>query len=142
LTLNGPESDLSLSLGFSRTERTDSLPGSTGDSRSTESSANLTKAFPLPASWNLPGGLRTRLTYTRTETQGYVSNLAASTLRSRLTDNGRNQFIINADTDLADDVSFSLQASRVVTFDRNFNRRFTQTLISAVLNIQFFGGAL
>jgi hypothetical protein len=28
-----------------------------------------------------------------------------------------------------------------VTFDRNFNRRFTQTLISAVLNIQFFGGA-
>jgi hypothetical protein len=142
LTLNGPESDLSLSLGFARTERTDSLPGSTGDSRSTESSANLTKAFPLPASWHLPGGLRTRLTYTRTETQGYVSNLAASTLRSRLTDNGRNQFIINADTDLADDVSFSLQASRVVTFDRNFNRRFTQTLISAVLNIQFFGGAL
>jgi len=142
LTLNGPESDLSLSLGFARTERTDSLPGSTGDSRSTESTANLTKAFPLPASWNLPGGLRTRLTYTRTETQGYVSNLAASTLRSRLTDNGRNQFIINADTDLADDVSFSLQASRVVTFDRNFNRRFTQTLISAVLNIQFFGGAL
>ena len=46
------------------------------------------------------------------------------------------------DTDLADDISFSLQASRVVTFDRNFNRRFTQTLISAVLNIQFFGGAL
>jgi hypothetical protein len=133
---------VSLTLGFARTDRADSLPGSAGESRSTESSANLTKAFPLPASWKLPGGLRTRFTYTRTETQSYVSNLAASTLRSRLTDNGRNQFIMNADTDLADDVSFSLQASRVVTFDRNFNRRFTQTLISAVLNIQFFGGAL
>jgi hypothetical protein len=142
LTMNGLASDLSLTLGFARSERTDSLPGSAGESRSTESSADLTKAFPLPASWNLPGGLRTRLSYSRTETQSYVSNLAASTLRSRLTDNGRNQFSINADTDLADDVSFSLQASRVVTFDRNFNRRFTQTLISAVLNIQFFGGAL
>ena len=142
LTMNGLANDLSLSLGFTRTDRTDSLPGSAGESRSTEVSTDLTKAFPLPASWNLPGGLRTRLSYTRTETQSYVSNLAASTLRSRLTDNGRNQFSINADTDLADDVSFSLQASRVVTFDRNFNRRFTQTLISAVLNIQFFGGAL
>jgi hypothetical protein len=59
-----------------------------------------------------------------------------------LTDNGRSQIILNADTNLADDISFSLQASRVVTFDRNFNRRFTQTLLSAVLNIQFFGGAL
>lgn len=142
LTMTGLASDLSLTLGFARTDRTDSLPGSAGESRSTESSADLTKAFPLPASWNLPGGLRTRLFYRRTETQSYVSNLAASTLRSRLTDNGRNEFSINADTDLADDVSFSLQASRVVTFDRNFNRRFTQTLISAVLNIQFFGGAL
>jgi hypothetical protein len=142
LTLNGPGNDLSLTLGFARTERADSLPGSAGESRSNDATAQIRKAFPLPASWNLPGGLRTQFTYQRAETRSYVSNLAASSLRSRLTDNGRNQFSINADTDLADDVSFSLQASRVVTFDRNFNRRFTQTLISAVLNIQFFGGAL
>ena len=82
------------------------------------------------------------LSYPRTETQSYVSNLAALSQRSRLTDNGRSQISLNADTNLADDISFSLQASRVVTFDRNFNRRFTQTLLSAVLNIQFFGGAL
>ena len=104
--------------------------------------ADLTKAFPLPASGKLPGGLRTRLSYRRDETQSYVSNLAAVSQRSRLTDNGRSQIILNADTNLADDISFSLQASRMVTFDRNFNRRFTQTLLSAVLNIQFFGGAL
>ncbi len=142
LTMNGPGDDLSLTLGFSRADRSDSLPGSAGESRSTDATAQVTKAFPLPASWALPGGLRTRLYYQRTETQSYVSNLASSSLRSRLTDNGRNSISINADTDLADDITFSLQASRVVTFDRNFNRRFTQTLISAVLNIQFFGGAL
>jgi hypothetical protein len=43
---------------------------------------------------------------------------------------------------VAENATFSVQASRVVTFDRNFNQRFTQTLLSAVLNIQFFGGAL
>jgi hypothetical protein len=82
------------------------------------------------------------VSYLRTETRSYVSNVAASTSRSRLTDNGRTAVSLNADTDLADNMTFSLQASRVVTFDRNFNRRFTQTVLSAVLNIQFFGGAL
>jgi hypothetical protein len=141
LSFTGPGDDLSVTFGFTRTDRADSLPGSAGESRSTDGSARIAKAFPLPASWNLPGGLRTQLFYQRTETRSYVSNLAASSLRSRLTDNGQNRFSLNADTDLADDISFSLQASRVVTFDRNFNRRFTQTLFSAVLNIQFFGGA-
>ena len=142
LSVLGPGNDLSLTLGFTRSDRADSLPGSAGESRSKEGTADITKAFPLPKSWQLPGGLRTRLSYRRTETRSYVSNLAALSERSRLTDNGRSDISLNADTDLAENVSFSFQASRVVTFDRNFNRRFTQTLISAVLNIQFFGGAL
>jgi hypothetical protein len=142
VTFTGPENDLSLSFGFTRSERTDSLPGSAGESRSSDGTADITKAFPLPASWKLPGGLRTRFSYQRAETRSYVSNLASTSLRSRLTDNGRSAVSLNADTDLAENMSFSLQASRVVTFDRNFNRRFTQTLVSAVLNIQFFGGAL
>ncbi|MCC6417495.1 MAG: hypothetical protein IT429_04535, partial [Gemmataceae bacterium] len=142
LTISGPESDLSLTLGFTRSTRTDSLPGSAGESRSSDGTAHLTKAFPLPSAWDLPGGLRTRLSYQRAETRSYVSNLASTSLRSRLTDNGRTAVSLNADTDLAENMSFSVQASRVVTFDRNFNRRFTQTVVSAVLNIQFFGGAL
>jgi hypothetical protein len=104
-------------------------------------SADLTKSFGLPESWQLRSGLRTRLAYQRTATTSYVSNIAAVGSRSRLTDNGRHAFTFNADTDLAQDLTFSLQGSRVVTFDRNFNRRFTQTVFSAVLNIQFFGGA-
>ena len=141
-TLFGTSDGLSLSLGYSRSDRVDSLPGSVGESRSSDATADVTRAFPLPASWQLPGGMRARLSYQRTETRSYVSNVAASSLRSRLTDNGRTAVSLNADTDLSDNTTFSLQASRVVTFDRNFNRRFTQTVLSAVLNIQFFGGAL
>jgi hypothetical protein len=62
--------------------------------------------------------------------------------RSRLSDNGRRAFNVNADTDLAENMSGSLTVSRVLTFDRQFDRRFTQTVISAVLNLQFFAGEL
>jgi hypothetical protein len=82
------------------------------------------------------------MSYQRAETQSYVSNAAAASARSRLTDNGRTAFSMNADTDVAENVTFSLQGSRVVTFDRNFNRRFTQVIVSTVFQIQFFGGAL
>jgi len=140
LTFVGPSNDLAITLAFTRSNRADSLPGSAGESHTTDATADLTKAFPLPASWKLPSGLRTRLSYTQIETQSYVSNLASFSQRSRLTDNGRDALSLNADTDLAENISFSLQASRVVTFDRNFNQRFTQTLLSAVLNIQFFSG--
>ena len=66
----------------------------------------------------------------------------AAGARSRLTDNGRHAFSLNADSDVADNMTPSLQGSRVVTFDRNFNRRFNQMVLSAVLQVQFFGGAL
>ncbi len=49
-------------------------------------------------------------------------------------------FNFNADTDVAENMTFSLQGSRVVTFDRNFNRRFVQTVITAVFQLQFFAG--
>jgi hypothetical protein len=56
---------------------------------------------------------------------------------SRITDNGRYTFNIGADTEVSQSVSFSLTGARTVTFDENFNRRFTQTVISAVMNLQF-----
>jgi hypothetical protein len=36
---------------------------------------------------------------------------------------------------------FTLQGSRVVTYDNNFNRRNTQLVLSTVLQVQFFGDA-
>jgi len=32
--------------------------------------------------------------------------------------------------------------SRVESFDRNLNRRFTQTVLSAVMHLQFYAGEL
>ena len=58
----------------------------------------------------------------------------------RHTDNGRRSFSLTADTDVAENAVFSLQGSRVTSFDRNFNRRITQTVLSAVLQLQFFPG--
>ncbi|MBV6522413.1 MAG: hypothetical protein MNPFHGCM_02561 [Gemmatimonadaceae bacterium] len=134
--------NLTLSGAFARSERTDSLPGSVGVSSSSDLTTEVSRAFSLPESWDFQSNLRTRLSYQRSESQSYVSNVAAAASRSRLTDNGRTSFSFNADTDVADNMTFSVQGSRVVTFDRNFNRRFTQVIVSAVLQIQFFGGAL
>ena len=69
-------------------------------------------------------------------------NTASETNRSRLSDNGRRAFNLNADTDFADNLTGSFTMSRVISFDNNFNRRFTQTVITAVLNIRFFAGEL
>jgi len=70
-----------------------------------------------------------------------VSNAAVFGSRSRLTDNGRRALNINLDTDVAENMNFSLQGARVTTFDRNLDRRIVQTLISAVFQMQFFAGA-
>ena len=37
------------------------------------------------------------------------------------------------DADVAENATLSLQGSRIVNFDRNLNRRLTQTVITAVL---------
>ena len=59
-----------------------------------------------------------------------------------LTDNGRRAFSFSADTEVAENLSSSFVFSRVESFDLNLNRRFTQTVLSAVLHLQFFGGEL
>jgi hypothetical protein len=48
---------------------------------------------------------------------------------------------LNADADLSETLVFTLQGSRVVTYDNNFNRRNNQFVLSTVLQVQFFGDA-
>ncbi|HJU74986.1 MAG TPA: cell surface protein SprA, partial [Gemmatimonadaceae bacterium] len=133
---------LSLQATFAATFRTDTLPGAVTDGRANDLSVELGKPFPLPASWRAQSPLRVRATYQETSARSVVSNAAVSTQRSRLTDNGRRVVGLSADADIATDMTFGLQASQLVSFDRNFNRRFTQTVLSAVLELKFFGGAL
>ncbi len=133
---------VSLQASLATTYRTDTLPGAVTRARAQDLSLDLGRPFALPASWRARSALRARASYQETTASSVVSNVAVAGQRSRLTDNGRRVLALTADADLATDMTFGLQASRLVSFDRNFNRRFTQTVLSAVLELKFFGGSL
>jgi hypothetical protein len=94
----------------------------------------------LPADWKPRSDLRTRVSYQKSQGQNFVVNPLALTGESRLTDNGRRAFSMSADTDVAENLSSSFVISRVESFDRNLNRQFTQTVLSAVMHLQFYAG--
>jgi hypothetical protein len=66
----------------------------------------------------------------------------ADTAVKRIADNGRWALNARAETDVAENASFSLSASRTVTYDEVNDRRFTQFVLSAVLQLEFFAGEL
>ncbi len=134
--------EVSLQASLATTFRTDMLPGAVTRARGQQISIDLGKPFALPSSWRARSPLRARASFQETTARSEVSNVAVEAQRSRLSDNGRRVISLSADADLASDMTFGLQASQLVSFDRNFNRRFTQTVLSAVLELKFFGGAL
>ncbi|NUQ21194.1 MAG: hypothetical protein HOQ09_09560, partial [Gemmatimonadaceae bacterium] len=134
-TITWPFGDLSTTGGFSWSVRDDSLPGSATHGFTNERSADVGRSWKLPSSWNARSPLRTRLGWQEQRTK----NALAGTARN-LTDNGRRVFSLSADTDLNETMSFSIQGSRTGTIDRNYNRRFDQTVITAALQLQFFSG--
>ena len=133
---------LTTSAGYTLTTRTDSLPGSIADGRAEDMSVDVGKAFRLPKSlgFTFEGDIRTRVGYQQTRASTYISDFARIG-SSRLADNGRSAVSMNADADLSETLVFTLQGSRVVTYDNNFNRRNTQFVLSTVLQVQFFGDA-
>ena len=142
LSLTWAPGELTTTAGYSQRRQVDSLPGSVTNGRAREASAEIGRTFALPSDWNVRSGLRTRIGFQQTHTASYVQNLFASGRRSRLTDNGRQAFTLNADADVAENATLSIQGSRIVNFDRNLNRRLTQTVVTAVLQMQFFAGDL
>ena len=133
---------LTSSAGYTVTTRSDSLPGSVADGKSEEMSVDVGRAFKFPKrlGFTIDNDVRARLGWQQTRTSTYINDLARLGT-SRLADNGRSAFSLNADTDLSETVIFTLQGSRVVTYDNNFNRRATQLVLSTVLQVQFFGDA-
>ncbi len=133
-----------LTTGFSvgSSYRVDSVPGSVTDSRGHDITADASRRFKLPAEWRMKSALRARLSFQQTTSVSDVSNGLAEGLQSRLADNGRQAITLNADTDIAQNLTFSLQSARIVTFDNTLNRRFTQIVLSAVLQIAFFAGEM
>jgi cell surface protein SprA len=133
---------LSTSFNFASTFRFDSLPGTVLDSRSQDFGADVARKFRLPAEWKARSDLRARMGYQQTATSAFVQGGLKGSARSRLAENGRRAFTMNADTDVAENLTFSLQGAHIVTFDNNLNRRFTQIVLTAVLQISFYAGEL
>jgi hypothetical protein len=78
--------------------------------------------------------IRTRLSYSSSVNRTTIAN-TISLANSRLVDNGRYSIGFSADSDVSDTMVLSVGGSQTVTYDRNFNRRVTQTIFSAILHI-------
>ena len=131
---------LASTVGYSFSKRLDAKPGLSSNGDNADFSIDVSKPWGLPAEWNARSDLRTRVSYQKSQGQNFVVNPLAITGESRLSDNGRRAFSMSADTDVAENLSSSFVISRVESFDRNLNRRFTQTVLSAVMHLQFYAG--
>ena len=131
---------LSTTVGFSVSRRLDAKPGLRSSGDNSDFSIDISKPWGLPADWTARSDLRTRLSYQESQGQNFVVNPFATTGESRLSDNGRRALSMSADTDVAENLTSSFVLSRVESFDRNLNRRFTQTVLSAVMHLQFYAG--
>ncbi len=127
-------------VGYSYSKRLDAKPGLSSNGDNADFSVDVSKPWRLPSDWNPRSDLRTRISYQKSQGQNFVINPFALTGESRLSDNGRRAFSMSADTDVAENLSSSFVISRVESFDRNLNRRFTQTVLSAVMHLQFYAG--
>jgi hypothetical protein len=131
---------LASTVGYSFSKRLDAKPGLSSNGDNSDFSIDVSKPWALPADWNARSDLRTRVSYQKSQGQNFVVNPLAQTGESRLSDNGRRAFSMSADTDVAENISSSFVISRVESFDRNLNRNFTQTVLSAVMHLQFYAG--
>jgi hypothetical protein len=131
---------LAATVGYSISKQLDVKPGLSSNGDNSDFSVDVSKPWKLPTDWNARSDLRTRVSYQKSQGQNFVFNPNVFGDVSRLTDNGRHAFSMSADTDVAENLSSSFVISRVESFDHNLNRRFTQTVLSAVMHLQFYAG--
>jgi hypothetical protein len=128
------------SAAWLRTTRRELRSGGTSEGEQNDVTADVSKLFRLPESWGLPSNVLR--TYVGLQRIGTETVFLADTTRKRIADNGRWALNARAETDVAENASFTLSASRTVTYDEVNDRRFTQFVLSAVLQLQFFAGEL
>jgi hypothetical protein len=118
-----------------RTEHTtDSVPGSVTTTNREVFTVDVNRSFRMPESWGPRTLLRTRLGWQQEVQSSYVS--VGGPQRSRLADNGRQALNLHLETDVASNVSMGLQVTRVITYDNNFNRRFSQFVMTAAFTLR------
>jgi hypothetical protein len=128
------------SAGWLRTTRRELRSGGTSEGEQNDVTGDVSKLIRLPESWGLPSSvLRAYVGMQRISTE---TIFLADTTTKRIADNGRWALNARAETDVAENASFSLSASRTVTYDEVNDRRFSQFVLSAVLQLQFFAGEL
>jgi len=143
--------NLATSASVDRQRREDLRPGAVINGDTKRMSFDVSRTFPLPKSWNTrTGRMRTSVSYQSEETSSIVTGTSVSALLATsplfnaqtavLTNNGRRAFNLNANTDLSDLVSFTVTGSQILNFDRNFNRRTSNLIFSAVMQMRFFSG--
>jgi len=133
---------LTTSFGANVVQRLDNRPGVSGHGNTLDLNGDVSRAFTLPPQWHPHSDLRTRISFQNSHGQSYVINPLDIVGRSRLTDNGRRSATFTADTDVSDTMTSSFVISRVESFDRNLSREFTQTVLSAILHLQFYSGEM
>lgn len=143
--------DLVTTARSSRESREDLRPGSIINGNTDRLSFNVGRTFPLPKSWNTRNGqLRANASYDSEENSSVVTGTTVTTgdgtllltAPAVLTNNGRRAYNLNANTDLTELLTFTLTGSRVVNFDRAYNRQTTNVILSAVLQLRFFAGTM
>ena len=138
---------------FVRTMREDIRPGSITTGNEKRMTFDVARVFKLPKTWNTRGGLRTQAAYASDDAVSSVggatsgAGLTGTTstavgATSVLTDNGRRAFNFSANTDLSELYSLTFNGSHAITFDRNYNRRLTNSTLSVMFQWKFFAGEL
>lgn len=145
--------NLATSASMDRQRREDLRPGAVINGDTRRLSFDVSRNFALPKSWNTrTGQMRASVSYQSEETSSVVNGTSVTSnpllgalfagQTAVLTNNGRQAINFNANTDLTDLVSFTLTGSQIINFDRNFNRRTSNLIFSAVMQLRFFAGEL
>jgi hypothetical protein len=131
-------SGLTTAGGWSRTDRSELRSGGVTLGQTTEITANVGKAFKLPERYQ-GRILRWSMGFAKSNSNSFFE---ADTTVKRVQDLGRWGINMNADTDVSDNMTFSMTLSRSSNFDKLYDRRFTQMVITATLHLTFFAGDL
>ena len=129
----------STTAGWRRTDRSELRSGGLTLGNQSELNGNVGKSFKLPQRFKAKADVRWTLGLVQSRTQSFF---ATDSTRKRVTDNGRWAVNTNADTDLSENMNFSMTLSRVANYDNLYDRRFTQMVLTASLQISFFAGEL
>ncbi|MGH7618312.1 MAG: hypothetical protein ACREPM_13900, partial [Gemmatimonadaceae bacterium] len=118
----------------------DSLPSSVARTNGNDISIDAGRTFHIPATWQvgIRDDLRTRFAFQLTHNTTTVFDSTGG-VSARLLDNGRKSFTLTADSNISDAVTFTFNASHVLTFDNNLNRRFEYTVLSTAFQVRIFG---